>query len=355
MVPMRATSIRPIEWRDGCVRLLDQTRLPHEVVYLDVADYRELARAIVEMRIRGAPALGVAGAYGLVLAAQAATAKGRGAFLKAVEKAAAEFRATRPTAVNLGWALDRLLRVAAQGASVTEITDSLLAEAHRIAQEDEAGNLAIGRFGADLVPAGGSVLTHCNAGALATSTYGTALGVIRTAWEQGKIRRVFNTETRPLLQGARLTAWELLQDGIQTTLITDSMAGYFIHKGEIDCVVVGADRIAANGDVANKIGTYTIAVVAAEHGIPFYVAAPTSTIDLSVSSGEAIPIEERRPEEVTHIQGVATAPAGVRVANPAFDITPHQYVSAIITERGVLREPYGERLRRVVGEDRPVR
>ncbi|MBI2917011.1 MAG: S-methyl-5-thioribose-1-phosphate isomerase [Chloroflexi bacterium] len=352
---MSSTKIRPIEWREGRVRLLDQTRLPGEVVYLDITDYRDMAQAIKTLQVRGAPALGVAGAYGLVLAAQAITAGDCSAFLASVKKAAVELRATRPTAVNLGWALDRLLRVADQGAreavgAIHELPLRLLNEAHRIAQEDEAGNLAIGRHGAELVPQGASVLTHCNAGALATSAYGTALGVVRAAWEQGRIRRVFNTETRPLLQGARLTAWELLQDGIQTTLITDSMAGYFIHRGEIDCVVVGADRIAANGDVANKIGTYTIAVLAAEHGIPFYVAAPTSTIDLSVPNGEAIPIEERRPEEVTHIQGVATAPAGVWVANPAFDITPHQYVTAIITEKGVVREPYQERLRRLVGE-----
>ncbi len=354
MVPMTKTSIRPIRWHGGKVRLLDQTRLPGEVVYLEISDYRDLANAIKTLQVRGAPALGVAGAYGVVLAAQAIGAREKKGFLEALDKAAQELRATRPTAVNLGWAITRLLDTAKQGASVGEIKEALLAEADRIAREDEAGNLAIGRYGAELIRSGSSVLTHCNAGALATSAYGTALGVIRAAWEQGRIKRVFNTETRPLLQGARLTAWELLQDGIQTTLITDSMAGYFIHKGDIDCVVVGADRIAANGDVANKIGTYTIAVLAAEHGIPFYVAAPTSTVDLSLLDGGAIPIEERRAEEVTHLQGVATAPEGVRVANPAFDVTPHQYVTAIITERGVAREPYADRLRKLVGEEPSV-
>jgi len=339
--------MRPIEWHHGRVRLLDQTRLPHQEVYLDIADYRELAQAIKELKVRGAPALGVAAAYGLALAARGIAATSREDLLKAVEAAARELAATRPTAVNLSWALERLLRQAREAATPEAMRESLLAEAHRIVQEDEAANRAIGSHGASLIPSGASLLTHCNAGALATAGYGTALGVVRAAWEQGKVAKVYATETRPLLQGARLTAWELLHDGIPVTLITDSMAGYFLHRGEISCVVVGADRIAANGDVANKIGTYTIAVVAAEHGIPFYVAAPTSTIDLSMPSGEAIPIEERRPEEVTHFQGVATAPQGVSVANPAFDVTPHQYVTAIITEKGVLREPYGERLRKL--------
>lgn len=357
--------VKPVEWRDTVIRVLDQTRLPAEVVFLDLADYAEVAKAIREMRVRGAPAIGVAAAYGLALGAQAIEAGSREEFLSKLGTISRELASTRPTAVNLFWALDRMTRAAGacperqeilryaqndrkrrEGSAISEIKAALVEEAKRIERKNEEADRRIGLLGAELIEDGFTILTHCNAGALATAGYGTALGVIKTAREQGKRIQVFADETRPLLQGARLTAWELVEAQIPVTLITDSMAGHFMSQGKIDCVVVGADRIAANGDVANKIGTYSVAVLAKENAVPFYVAAPTSTIDPSVKSGTEIPIEERSPDEVTRIGGARIAPDGVGVANPAFDVTPHRYISAIITEQGIAREPYIESLGR---------
>jgi len=341
------SSIKCLEWLGDRLLLLDQTRLPQEKVYLEISDYKELSQAIKEMRIRGAPALGVAAAYGMALGALQIRARTKEAFLVKLEEVYNTLASTRPTAVNLFYALGRMKAVAEQGTSPSQIKQSLLAEARRIEEENNTAHQALSRYGAELIQDGFTVLTHCNAGALATAAgYGSALGVIQAAWEQGKKIHVFVPETRPLLQGSRLTAWELKEQGIPFTLITDNMAGHFLRRCKINCVVVGADRIAANGDVANKIGTYSLAVLAQENGVPFYVAAPASTIDLSLSSGDDIPIEERSPQEVNHIKGIAIAPQGVVVANPAFDVTPHYYISAIITEKGVLREPYQERLRK---------
>jgi methylthioribose-1-phosphate isomerase len=334
--------VKPIEWHDTGIKILDQTRLPAEVVFLDLMDYAEVATAIKQMRVRGAPAIGVAAAYGLALGAQAIEAGSTEEFLSKLSTVSYELASTRPTAVNLFWALERMNRAAAEASAIPGIKAALVEEAKRIERESEEADRRIGQFGADLIDYGFTILTHCNAGALATAGYGTALGVIKTAHEQGKRIQVFADETRPLLQGARLTAWELVEAQIPVTLITDSMAGYFMSQGKIDCVVVGADRIAANGDVANKIGTYSVAVLAKENSIPFYVAAPTSTIDISLKSGAEIPIEERSSGEVTTLGGIQIAPHGVGVANPAFDITPHRYISAIITEQGILREPYSE-------------
>ncbi len=337
-----------IEWLGDRVRLLDQTRLPGEEAYLDLKSYREVAAAIKEMRVRGAPAIGVAAAYGLALAAQQIEARSKEEFLQKLEATSQILASTRPTARNLFWALERLQKMAREGKDVPQIKQKLIAEAKLIQKENEEADHQIGEYGAALLPENAVILTHCNAGALATAGYGTALGVIKTAHWQGKNIRVYADETRPLLQGARLTTWELAREGIPVTLITDSMAGYLLSQGKIDCVILGADRIAANGDVANKIGTYTVAVLARENQVPFYVAAPTSTIDLSLKSGEEIPIEERSPEEVTHIHGRRTCPEGVEALNPAFDITPHRYISAIITEKGVAQEPYEEKLSQVV-------
>jgi methylthioribose-1-phosphate isomerase len=288
----------------------------------------------------------VAAAYGIALGALAIKTPNRDEFLAQLNQVLQAFAASRPTAVNLFQAIGRMKK-AARGDGVAEIKKSLISEARRIHQEEVAATKKLSELGAGLIKDGFTVLTHCNAGSLATAGYGTALGVIKAAKEQGKKVRVFVTETRPLLQGARLTTWELRQEGIPITLITDSMAGYFMKRGEIDCVIVGADRIAANGYTANKIGTYTLAVLANAHGIPFYVAAPTTTIDLSLPSGYQIPIEERSPEEVTHIQGVPIAPEGIRAANPAFDVTPNVYITAIITEKGIIRKPYGEELLKI--------
>ncbi|MCS6952142.1 MAG: S-methyl-5-thioribose-1-phosphate isomerase [Bryobacterales bacterium] len=340
--------VETIRWTDEGVVLIDQRRLPLETVYVTCRDYREVAEAIRSMAIRGAPAIGVAAAMGIALGMQQARPPELDVQFEAICETLAR---TRPTAVNLFWAIDRMKRVYAgvRGRPVEEIRAALVAEALRIKEEDIAVNQAIGRNGCGLIPDGKAVLTHCNAGALATAGYGTALGVIRAAVSAGKKIHVFADETRPFLQGARLTAWELLAEGIPTTLIADSMAGYFMKSGRIGCVIVGADRIAANGDVANKVGTYTLAVLAREHGVPFYVAAPLSTLDLSLPSGEAIPIEQRPAEEVTHCFGVRVAPEGVRVENPAFDVTPHRYVTAIITERGVAWPPFEESLRKLAG------
>jgi methylthioribose-1-phosphate isomerase len=335
-----------VEWLDGKLRILDQSKLPGEQIFVDLENYRDVVLAIKEMKIRGAPAIGVAAAYGIALGALCIKTADKDDFLAQLNQVMQAFAASRPTAVNLFQAVNRMKK-ATSGGNVDEIKDSLVNEAKQVQQEEIAATRQLSQMGAELIKDGFSLLTHCNAGPLATAGYGTALGVIKAAKEQGKKVSVFATETRPLLQGARLTTWELKEEGIPVTLITDSMAGYFMQQKMIDCVVVGADRIAANGDVANKIGTYTLAVLAKENKIHFYVAAPTSTIDLSLSSGDKIPIEERSPEEVTHILGVPIAPEGIRAANPAFDVTPHSYITAIITEKGIIREPYTESLNMV--------
>ena len=341
---MEPSSIETIQWTDSGVVMIDQTRLPREEVYVTCTDHFQVADAIQRMVIRGAPAIGVAAAMGIALGMQAATSASQ------FDEICETLRRTRPTAVNLFWAIERMRRVFAELADrgLPEIREKLVAEAIQIRLEDIAINKCIGKNGAPLIPDGKTVLTHCNAGALATAGYGTALGVIRAAFAGGKKIDVFADETRPFLQGARLTIWELQHDHIPATLITDNMAGHFLHSGRIGCVIVGADRIAANGDVANKIGTYSLAVLAKENDVPFYVAAPISTLDLSLASGEQIPIEQRAAAEVTHVHGVPVAPEGTVVANPAFDVTPHRYVTAIITERGVARAPYLDALRKLI-------
>jgi methylthioribose-1-phosphate isomerase len=338
-----------VDWRDDAVVMIDQRKLPTVEVYVTCKTAAEVARAIKTMVIRGAPAIGVSAAMGVALGMKKSKATGTAKFAAEFQKACDLLASTRPTAVNLFWAIDRMKRcfgAAAQaGASVDEIKQQLDAESRAIHDDDVAACRAMGRFGADLVPDKARILTHCNAGALATAGYGTALGVIRGAVEQGKQVSVFADETRPFLQGARLTAWELTHDGIDTTVITDNMAATFMRQGMIDLVVVGADRIAANGDVANKVGTYGVAVLAKEHGIPFYVAAPSSTLDLATSSGAGIPIEERPDREVTHVGTTRLTPVLAKVRNPAFDVTPARYVTAIITERGIWRAPYEQSLR----------
>ena len=342
-------SFRTIQWRDDKVVMIDQTRLPAEELYNEYSDYEGVAEAIRGMIIRGAPAIGVAAAMGVALGARNIAAADHDGFFREFETVCSVMAGTRPTAVNLFWAIDRMKRVAAAGRALPlpELRQLLVAEAIRIEEEDLAICKAIGRNGADLIPAGATVLTHCNAGGLATAGYGTALGVIRAAHEGGKGIRVFADETRPWLQGARLTAWELMKDNIPVTLISDNMAGHFMKKGAITCCVVGADRIAANGDTANKIGTYSVAVLAKENNIPFYVAAPVSTFDLALPDGDHIPIEERTPLEVTHIKGIPIAPEGVAVQNPAFDVTPARYISGIITEHGVATGEYLTELKRL--------
>jgi methylthioribose-1-phosphate isomerase len=344
---------KTIEWTDDGVRMIDQTKLPTQEVYVTCRTYQEAAEAIRSMVIRGAPAIGVAAAMGVALGMKQSGARAIPELRQEFEQIAETLSQTRPTAVNLFWAIERM-RTAFQNSlsctlpdaqAIAVVKASLEDEAKRILAEDIAINEAMGRHGATLMPDSGTVLTHCNAGALATGGYGTALGVIRSAVAAGKKISVFADETRPFLQGARLTAWELAKDGIPVTLITDNMAGHFMKQGEIRAVIVGADRIAANGDVANKIGTYTLAVLAKENQIPFYVAAPLSTIDMSLNSGEQIPIEERSPSEVTRWAGVPTAPENIAARHPAFDVTPHRYVTAIITERGIAREPYTESLK----------
>ncbi len=346
--------MRSIEWKDGRVRMIDQRRLPHEYVVVEFDDCRAVARAIREMHIRGAPAIGAAAAYGLALAAVRSGAKTREALLSDLEEAVETLHQTRPTASNLFWALQRMLRKARHEGleDVGQIQEALVAEAEAIASEDVEINKRMGEHGAELISPGDNILTHCNAGALATVDYGTALAPIRVAHAQGKRIHVYVDETRPRLQGARLTAWELMREGIPLTLIADNAAGYFIQTGKVDIILVGADRVAANGDVANKIGTYKLAVVAKENGIPFYTVVPTPTIDLSLPSGAQIPIEERDASEVTHIQGQRIAPQGVPVANPAFDITPHRYLTGIITEHGVIGPPFEEGLRKAVQSSR---
>jgi len=341
--------IETIQWTDEGVVMIDQTRLPAEELYVTCRNYQEVADAIRTMIIRGAPAIGVAAAMGVAIGVAQANPAQLDAELAVISK---ELASTRPTAVNLFWAIDRMNRLYSEIRHLPfeEIRDRLIAEAKLVRVEDIAINVAMGKHGAPLIPDGKTVLTHCNAGALATAGYGTALGVIRAAIEAGKNIDVYADETRPFLQGARLTVWELQHDGIKATLITDNMAGHFLRAGQIGCVVVGADRIAANGDVANKIGTYSVAVLAKENNIPFFVAAPISTLDLTLTSGEQIPIEERAASEVTQVFGVPVAPAGTLVRNPAFDVTPNRYVSAIITEKGVARAPFNESLRELAGQ-----
>jgi len=337
-----------VAWENDVVVMIDQRRLPAEQVMLRCRDHHEVAEAIREMAIRGAPAIGVAAALGLALGVRLSRAEGA-ALRTEWSDMCAELAATRPTAVNLFWAIERMRRRfdALAAAGGTALRDTLLAEALAIQQEDVEACRRMGDLGAELLPPQARVLTHCNAGALATAGYGTALGVVRSAARLGRLAAVFADETRPWLQGARLTVWELMQDGIEATLIAEGAAGHLMAKGEVNAVVVGADRIAANGDVANKIGTYGVAVLAKEHGLPFYVAAPVSTLDLHTPTGADIPIEERPAHEVTHLAGHRIAPEGVRVRNPAFDVTPHRYVTAIVCERGVARPPFAESLARL--------
>jgi methylthioribose-1-phosphate isomerase len=341
--------IPTLTWTPEGVRFIDQTRLPLEESYVLATTYEEVADVIVTMVVRGAPAIGVSAAYGVALGAERSTAATADAFTQEFETICARLAGTRPTAVNLFWAIDRMKRLFAElrakNVTMAEVKKRILAQAHAMYDEDIAACKAMGAFGGELLPDEVGVLTHCNAGALATCGYGTALGVIRSAVEMGKQIHVYADETRPFLQGARLTAWELMADGIPTTVICDNMAASLMRAGKIKAVVVGADRIAANGDFANKIGTYNVAILAKEHGIPFYCAAPWSTIDTATATGDAIPIEERSPVEVTHHGGRQLTPHGVGICNPAFDVTPAKYVTAIITERGVLRAPYAEALR----------
>jgi methylthioribose-1-phosphate isomerase len=341
--------IPTLTWTPEGVRFIDQTRLPLEESYVLATTYEQVAEVIVTMVVRGAPAIGVSAAYGVALGAMRTQAATPEEFAPEFERICARLASTRPTAVNLFWAIDRMKGLFANllvsGATLVQIQERILAEAHAMYREDIAACKTMGAFGAALLPQEGGVLTHCNAGALATCGYGTALGVIRSAVEQGKKIHVFADETRPFLQGARLTAWELMTDGIPTTVICDNMAASIMRAGRIQAVVVGSDRIAANGDVANKIGTYNVAILAHEHGIPFYVAAPWSTVDMATATGDAIPIEERPAVEVTHHAGKQLTPHGVGICNPAFDVTPAKYVTAIITERGVLRAPYADSLK----------
>lgn len=338
-----------IAWQDADIVMIDQRKLPAAEVYVTCRSVTDVAKAIKTMVIRGAPAIGVCAAMGLALGAARSKATGTKQFTTEFQRNCDLLAATRPTAVNLFWAIERMKQSFAEGALAGESVDQLQARlrtaADAIHDADVASCRAIGAFGATLVPDEACILTHCNAGALATAGYGTALGVIRGAVEAGRKVRVLADETRPFLQGARLTAWELVKDGIDTTVITDNMAGAIMRAGDINLVVVGADRIAANGDTANKIGTYSVAVLAKEHGIPFYVAAPWSTIDLATPDGSAIPIEERDAREVTHVGSTQVAPAGAKIRNPSFDVTPHKFITAIITERGIFRPPFLENLR----------
>jgi methylthioribose-1-phosphate isomerase len=339
-----------IDWQGDVIVMVDQRKLPGQEIYVRCRTAQEVAKAIRTMVIRGAPAIGVAAAMGLALNMRRSTAKGTKQFAVEFQKTCDMMAATRPTAVNLFWAIDRMKRTFAEGAQAGESTDELCTrldrEARAIHDEDVANCKAMGAYGAAIVPDGARVLTHCNAGALATAGYGSALGVIRAAVEQGKKIAVIADETRPFLQGARLTAWELVREGISTTVITESMAGPLMRAGDIDLVVVGADRIAANGDTANKIGTYTVAVLAHEHRIPFYVAAPLSTIDLETPDGDHIPIEERDQREITHIGSARLTPEGAQIRNPAFDVTPSRYIAGIITEKGIFTAPFTESLQR---------
>src|SRR6266446_1744927 len=349
---LRTSVIQTLEWTNTGVVFIDQTKLPTEEVYVTCTTHQQVADVIRNMVVRGAPAIGVAAAMGIALGIKNSKAENGADLKREFDQICETIRQTRPTAVNLFWAIRRMtekfesLRIR----PIAQIQQALIEEAQRMHAEDIAANQAMGRHGATLMPSTGGVLTHCNAGALATAGYGTALGVIRAAVEAGKKIHVYADETRPFLQGSRLTAWELMKDGIPTTVISDNMAGVMMQQGKIGAIVVGADRIAANGDVANKIGTYTVAVLAKEHGIPFYVAAPISTVDLATPDGTKIPIEQRNAREVTHIAGKQMVPAGVQVENPAFDVTPAKYIAAIITEKGIARAPYTESLRKLAAE-----
>jgi methylthioribose-1-phosphate isomerase len=345
--------IKTLEWTAEGVRFIDQTRLPTEEVYVTCRNYQEVARAIKDMIVRGAPAIGVAAAMGVAIGVEQSAAKNAAELRLEMDHICGVISQTRPTAVNLFWAIRRIKEKFESISSqpLDQIKSGIVQEAQQMYLEDIAANQAMGRHGAALMPASGGVLTHCNAGALATCGYGTALGVIRAAVDQGKRLHVFADETRPFLQGARLTAWELMRDDIPTTVIADNMAGAMMRQGKIKAVIVGADRIAANGDVANKIGTYSVAVLAKEHGIPFYVAAPWSTVDLKAATGDDIPIEQRSPKEITHHGGKQMTPQGVQVENPAFDVTPSKYVTAIITERGTGRAPYLESLKELAAAE----
>jgi methylthioribose-1-phosphate isomerase len=349
--------IQTLEWTSRGVVFIDQTKLPTEEVYVTCSTHQQVADAIRNMIVRGAPAIGVAAAMGIALGVKNSQADNAADLKQEFDQICETIRQTRPTAVNLFWAIRRMqekfetLRIR----PVAQIQQSLIEEAQRMHAEDIAANQAMGRHGSTLMPSSGGVLTHCNAGALATAGYGTALGVIRAAVEAGKKIHVYADETRPFLQGSRLTAWELMKDGIPTTVISDNMAGVMMQQGKIGAVVVGADRIAANGDVANKVGTYTVAIMAKEHGIPFYVAAPISTVDLDTPDGSKIPIEQRNAREVTHIGGRQMTPDGVGIENPAFDVTPAKYVTAIVTERGIARAPYEESLRELAGQVQETR
>jgi methylthioribose-1-phosphate isomerase len=350
--------IPTLQWTPEGVRFLDQTKLPHEETYVLATDYVQVATVIRDMIVRGAMAIGVSAAMGVAIGIDRSKAATLAELDAEVAAICAHLAATRPTAVNLFWGIaqvrDLYNALAAQGMPIPEIKRQVVALALRLYDEDIANCRQLGAFGAELMPQQGTVLTHCNAGALAACGYGSALGVIRAAIERGHKIDVFADETRPFNQGARLTAWELLKDNIPTTLICDNMAGYFMGQGRIQAVVVGADRIAANGDTANKIGTYSVAILAKEHGIPFYIAAPFNTIDLATATGAGIPIEERSAREVTHVKGVQVTPDGVGIANPAFDVTPAKYIAAIITERGVLRAPYTESIAAMAHATQPA-
>jgi methylthioribose-1-phosphate isomerase len=348
------TNLIPLEWQGSKLRLLDQTLLPREEVYLEITDYRQVVSAIQRLAVRGAPAIGIAAAYGVVLGALSVQTCDKEVLAKELQTVFAALASSRPTARNLFWALEQMQQVKEKGKEAEEIKQNMVAQALKIHAEQMASDLTLSRSGASLIQAGDTILTHCNAGALATGGYGTALGVIKQAHADGKKIRAVATETRPLLQGARLTACELIAAGVPFTLITDSMGGAFMRQGKVQAVVVGADCIATNGDTANKIGTYTLAVVAKEHQIPFYIAAPTSTIDTSITSGDEIIIEERPQEEVTSFHGELTVPEGTLAANPAFDVTPHRYISAIITEKGIIRAPFEEGIRNICQEEKAL-
>jgi len=343
--------MRPLEYKDGILKLIDQTKLPLEHCVVDCKTYQEVASAITDMIVRGAPAIGVTAAYGIAIGVRTLNTGSKDEFFKDLEEICTTMRNTRPTAVNLFWAVDRIYKKALEyrDKPIEEIKQIIAEEACRMDAEDVETNKKIGIHGNELIKAGATILTHCNAGALATSEYGTALSVIRIAHAAGKKIKVCADETRPYLQGARLTAWELMQENIPVTLICDNMAGHFMQGGKIDCVIVGADRIALNGDTANKIGTYSVAVLAKENNIPFYVAAPVSTFDFSIETGSEIPIEERKAEEVTHIKGIRIAPEGVCAANPSFDVTPNRYITAIITEKGLIKPPFKEGILKLKG------
>jgi methylthioribose-1-phosphate isomerase len=343
--------IQTVAWVGGKVRLIDQTALPERLTYVEMTDWRDVAQAIRTMIVRGAPAIGCSAALGIALGARGIIADSRESFKKRITQIADTFRAARPTAYNLFWAIDRMVdTVDRTPGNVVDLKDALISEAIKMLQEDIETNRTMGKFGADLLKDGDTVLTHCNAGALATVGFGTALGVIRMAVEQGKRISVYADETRPRLQGMKLTAWELKQDGIPVTIIADNMAAVLMREGKVDNIIVGADRIAANGDAANKIGTYGLAVLAHYHKVPFYVAAPFSTIDPSLYDGTQIPIEERETIEMTHIEGIRIAPEGVPVMNPSFDVTPAELITGIITERGIIEEPYNQGIAALIPE-----